>query len=49
MDPEGPVLITYELSDAGVFVETGRFGPEDLAELEVGPVRIGLRPGELIP
>jgi len=48
IDPEGPVLITYELSDNGVFVETGRYGPEDHAELEVGPVRIGLRPGELV-
>jgi Uma2 family endonuclease len=48
IDPEGPELIVYQLSGDGVYVETKRLGPTDAGEVDVGPVRVTIRPVELL-
>lgn len=48
IDPDGPELIVYQLSDAGVYVETVRLGPAHTGELDVGPIRLTIRPVDLL-
>jgi Uma2 family endonuclease len=48
IDPDGPELIVYELSGNGVYVETQRLSAADTDELDVGPVRVTIRPADLV-
>lgn len=47
-DPETAELVVFERTDAGVFHEVERFGPEDEADLDVGPARVRLSPAALV-
>lgn len=47
IDPDGPELIVYELSGNGVYLETQRLSAADPRELDVGPVRVTIRPADL--
>ncbi len=47
VDPDGPTLTAYELED-GEYRLVGDFGPDDEADLDVGPARLRLRPGDLV-
>ncbi len=47
VDPGGPTLTAYELED-GEHRPVGEFGPDDEADLDVGPARLRLRPGDLL-
>lgn len=47
IDPEGPVIIVYELRDK-VFVEQGRHEPGAEVELDIGPATVTLDPAELL-
>jgi Uma2 family endonuclease len=48
IDPEGPELIVYQLSEDGVYVEIQRLGAADSAEVDVGPSRVTIRPADLL-
>ncbi len=48
VDPAGPSLVAYELAGDGRYREVGRFGPDDLADLDVGPARVRFRPTNLL-
>lgn len=48
IDPDGPELIVYQLSGEGVYVETQRSSAADTGELDVGPVRVTIRPADLL-
>jgi Uma2 family endonuclease len=48
VDPDEPELVTYELGESGVFVETGRFRSGDRAELDIGPALVVILPEALI-
>jgi len=48
VDPDRPDIIVYALGEAGVYGEVGRFGPGDIAELDVGPCRVTLDPADLV-
>jgi Uma2 family endonuclease len=47
IDPDGPVIIVYNLTGA-VYVEQARHGPGAEVELDVGPTRVTLDPGDLL-
>ncbi len=42
VDPDGPALTAYELVD-GEYRLIGEFGPDDEADLDVGPARLRIR------
>ena len=48
IDPDGPELIVYELSENGVYVETQRLRGAESGELDIGPVRVTIRPADLL-
>ena len=48
IDPDGPELIIYQLSGNGVYIETQRLTAADPGELDVGPVRVTIRPADLL-
>lgn len=48
VDPEGPEVIVYALSEGGVYVETGRLGPGTEARLDVGPTSVTFDPAHLL-
>lgn len=48
VDPDGPSVTAFELSDDGRFEEVGVFGPRDEADLDVGPARVRFRPADLV-
>ena len=48
IDPDGPELIVYQLSGNGVYVEMQRLAAADTGELDVGPVRVTIRPADLV-
>jgi Uma2 family endonuclease len=48
IDPDGPELIVYELSGHGVYIEIARLGATESSELDVGPVRVTIRPADLL-
>ena len=48
IDPDGPELIVYQLSGDGVYVETKRLGPTEAGVVDVGPVRVTIRPAGLL-
>ena len=47
IDPEGPELIVYQLSESKVYVETQRIGAAEAGEVDVGPMRMTIRPSDL--
>lgn len=47
VDPEGPELVAYELT-GGEDREVGRFGPNDVADLDAGPGPVRFRPADLV-
>ncbi len=47
VDPEGPELVAYELAEIS-YRQVGRFGPDDLADLDAGPARVRFRPRDLL-
>ncbi len=47
VDPDGPTLTAYELVE-GEYRLVGEFGPDDVADLDVGPARLRIRPGDLL-
>lgn len=48
IDPDLPELIVYELSGSRVYVETQRLCVTDSGELDVGPIRVTIRPADFI-
>ena len=48
IDLDGPELIVYELSENGVFVETQRLAGAQSGEADIGPVRVTIRPADLL-
>ncbi len=47
VDPAGPRLTAYELVE-GEYRSVGEFGPDDEADLDVGPARLRIRPADLV-
>jgi Uma2 family endonuclease len=48
INPEGPELFVYKQSGTGALMEVGRFGSDDVADLEVAGERVAFRPSDLI-
>ncbi len=48
VDPAGPTLTAFEVVD-GEYRLIGEFGPDDEADLDVGPARLRIRPRDLLP
>jgi Uma2 family endonuclease len=48
IDPEGPELIVYQLSENKVYFETKRIGGAETGEVHAGPMRLTIRPFDLV-
>jgi Uma2 family endonuclease len=48
IDPEGPEVFVFERSEGGLIAEPRRYGPEDLADLDLGCGRVSFRPAQLL-
>ncbi len=48
IDPDLPDLLAFELSSEGAYRQVGEFGPDDEADLDVGPARVRFRPRALL-
>jgi Uma2 family endonuclease len=48
IDPAGPVVLAFELTEDGGYREAAEFGPDDEADLDVGPARVQFRPADLL-
>ena len=53
IDPAGPVVLAFELTEDGGYREAAEFGPDDEADLDVGPAVSGSDPptssAEVVP
>ncbi len=47
VDPAGPEVAAYKLK-GGAYRGVGRFGPDDVADLDIGPARVRFRPADLL-
>jgi Uma2 family endonuclease len=48
IDPEGPKVLAFGLTEDGGYREAAEFGPDDEADLDVGPARVRFRPVDLL-
>jgi Uma2 family endonuclease len=48
VDPDGPSVLAFELTEGGGYREAAEFGPDDAADFDVGPARVRFRPAELL-
>jgi Uma2 family endonuclease len=48
IDPDGPELVVYETDGSGGYVEDGRYQEEDTVDLDVGPMTVTFRIGDLL-
>lgn len=47
VDPDGPQVVAYELDAAGTYRQVAAVGPQDVADLDVGPARVRFVPADL--
>ena len=48
IDPDGPRITTYERTEAGVYAETGTYGPGDEADLDIGVATVRIDVASLL-
>lgn len=47
VDPAGPEVFVFERAEGGLFAEPARFGPYELADLDIGCGRVSFKPADL--